>query len=294
MRSAPRIAAAFVAFALLIAGAGLASARAAGLGDGRWAQEKATIVDRNTRLGQRAQAFKPSHSWSLGGKSAGARQVAGNEGHLVVRIRKNVSKFVRANETLQLLAAQLGSPLMVPPAVKLGVHEKGFVPPKGEGDVMVMKFIGHPFGEGHKVPSKWLKAITEETRITGAVIDLLTQQRDRKMGNLLVDPNGEVRLIDPDRTFKPKTQNSSYRSQFFAGGRVGYDSRQEKFSDLPPKAQQLINDLAAAKPADVREFYGVTDDEADVMQTQARAIQKLGLTAAAKAYVKTLNLKYDY
>ena len=284
--------------ALLSLAAGTAHANTAkgGLGAGRWAKEHAAVTGENKGLETHALGFKPSHSWSLGGKSAGARQVIGDKGSLVVRLRSKPEKFVRANRTLQLLAAQLGQPEMVPSAVTLGIDMKGFTPAKGEGggDVMVMSFIGEPFQQGHKASSSRLGKITEETRVVGAVIDLLTQQRDRKMANLLVDKTGNVRLIDPDRVFKAKTEKEAYRSQFFAGGHVGYKGRQDSLSDLPPKAQQLIKDLASAKPADIKEFYGVNDDEAEVMQTQARAIQKLGLTGASEQYVRTLRVKHDW
>src|SRR5688572_20151895 len=105
-------------FLAMLSFAAAASARAnqtkSGFAGGRWGKEHATVTGENQGLQTHALAFKPSHSWSLGGKSAGARRVIGDKGSLVVRLRSKPEKFVRANRTLQLLAAQLGNAEMVP------------------------------------------------------------------------------------------------------------------------------------------------------------------------------------
>jgi hypothetical protein len=117
------------------------------------------------------------------------------------------------------------------------------------------------------------------------------QYRDRKLANLMVNSKGRVRLIDPDSTFVSRSNGPAYRSQFFAGMKVGYQSRQAKLSDLPPAAQALVTSLADAPVEDVARAYAVNPEEAGVMQKHARNIRDHGLTAAVETYVSTLTLK---
>ena len=280
-----------IAFALL---ALTGAAQAAQTGLGRWTKERAAVDAANAKLEQKVKQMKPNRQKGLGGLKANAIEaIDDNVGRVVIRQRTHVDRYQRANRALQILAAQLGDADMVPPAIVWVIDKKFAGLPKGQ-QVMVMDHAGKEFEDGDRASGSWRDKVSDETRVNGAVIDLLTQQRDRKLGNMLVSKDGKLRLIDPDRTFKARTTNPSYRPQFFqGGGRIAYKSKQKSLGDLPQKAQDLIKALSAASVDEIAKFYGIKDVEAEVMRDRARDIEKDGLTKAADRFVRTLSLKPD-
>jgi hypothetical protein len=295
MRPAARLASASaVAVAVAVVVVVAAAPASGGALDSRFAKERAHVDGQNQALAAKVKQMKPTRWYGLGGLKANAREAIDDKhGSVVIRQRTHVSRYQRANRALQILAAQLGDADMVPPGMTLVLERKFADLPKGQ-EIMVMDHAGKGFEDGDRASKSWRDAVSEETRLNGAVIDLLTQQRDRKLGNMLISKDGKLRLIDPDRTFKARTTNPSYRPQFFpGGGKIAYKSKQEKLGDLPAKAQELVRALASSSVSEIESFYGIKDVEAEVMRDRAKDIEKHGLTKAAEKFVRTLTLKPD-
>jgi len=277
--------------ALALLGA-LAASPALPAGAPRVGKARQAVDARNRDLGARVDTLKVASWERLGGVKARTTRVFGKDDTSVIyrQPSRGLGKGMRSNRAMQVLATELGDPHMVPAAVTLKLSKALGEFAAGE-QIMVMVDESNGFRGADEAPAEWLEAISEESRLIAATIDLLVQYRDRKLANLLVNDRGDVRLIDPDSTFVSKSGKPAYRSQFFAGMRVGYRSRQAKLSDLPRQVQALVVSLADAKVADIMDDYGVDEEEAGVILTHARGIRDLGLTAAAEAYVSTLQLK---
>jgi hypothetical protein len=248
------------------------------------------ITQANTHLLERwAKHQVPVAVQPMGGKSAQVVQVATESGKFILRRpRRSNAHGLRVNSALQKLAGQLGEPELIPAAVEATVAATIWDMPPGT-QVMLVKHVGDRFRNFLRVPPLWFPAVAERTRLVAAVIDLLSEQRDRKRENLFLSQNGEVRLIDPDKTFG-QNEGAVFRSQFFPGERLAYCSAQNRFEDLPVDLRDVITEIGNATPEALMQSYGLQAEEVAVMQAEAKQIQTLGLTAAIKQFLQPLQL----
>jgi hypothetical protein len=218
----------------------------------------------------------------------------GKDGETAI-LRRHRSRAMRASHVTRLLAAEAGHEELVPASIEKQMPRTLDVTSKS-GDrvfeqgrqVMVMEDLAPHFKPGNEAPQTWRDRIPEATRLTAAILDLLTQQRDRKLANMMVDREGHVRLIDPDNTFVSQQNRPAYRSQFFRGGLVAYESKQESLADLPERLQEVVRDLANAPLRELEKELRLPTDEAAIVQYHAKNIIDRGLTWAADEYVRSL------
>ncbi|MBK9070042.1 MAG: hypothetical protein IPL79_03405 [Myxococcales bacterium] len=296
-----QLAAAVLVFGLFgaLASAGNLSApqRAVILGRGADALQKSKqrVEKRKDVYAQQAKRRDVSFL-SLGGAAASttmARFKGGADGkryRLVLRQpRRGAAWGVAANDTILLLAEQLGGHVQVPGAIVADVATPA------SQDVaqpyMLMSAVSSDAMSADKASSRWLGRVSENTRISAAVIDLLVDHHDRKLSNVMVTEQGEVSLVDPDSVFGAKS--SAYRSSFFPGERLGYSSQMTSAKDLPWQARDLIDALTSATVAEIQGTYGISAEQALGMQQRAKLVQDHGLTSAIARHVATLKTKRD-
>jgi hypothetical protein len=96
----------------------------------------------------------------------------------------------------------------------------------------------------------WFDAVSEERRVLGATMDLLSEFADRTPRNLMLNAGGTLRLIDVDSAFGAWRRRSLvHASAFFPGLRLGYRLPQERFDSLPPPVRAGVARLADSEPA---------------------------------------------
>ena len=227
---------------------------------------------------------------AMGGKSAKVLEVHTEERHLFIvrRPRRGFEHGLRVNLAQQRLAAAMGEEHMVPEAVIDTTRTALDQATPAGSQVMIVRHVGRAYTNANKLSSAQLATIPERTRLVAAIVDLLSEQLDRKSENILVKDDGvTIRLIDPDKSFGERT-NCKYRSQFFHGGMVGYTSAQQHFADLPPDLQTFVDELSKAPLDQVQKIYGLHPEEAQVVSTRAAQIRQVGLRQAIDAYVTSL------
>jgi hypothetical protein len=232
------------------------------------------------------------------GKGAGATRLSfdGSEGRqrLVLRVPgRGTGWGARANDAFSMLAAQLGHPEWVPASVVAepnafaGVEgvptDTGKKSQSDVGKVMVVEYIKDGFKDGEDAPVEWLKNVPEQSRLRAAVIDLLGLSRDRKLANVMVNEQGDMRLIDHDVTFGMKSEKAPhYASSFWKGEALAYQSDQRSFDDLPTDVRRLVQAIAEEQDLDaLKKVYPLSRSERlPKLQAMARSIMERGLDGA--------------
>ncbi len=280
---------------LLVAAQSALAADFAGSGVLRAERE---VTARSEKLLQRWNAATSQEVKQLGGRSASVVEVRAGSERFIVRQPKRVlnndkevrglTQCLRVNRAQQILAAKLEEPAMVPAAVRATVPatSTNLSPLQPDLEVMVMQHAGKA-KSANEAPYEWIRAVSEHQRLAAAVVDLFSEQRDRKMENILVRRDGRIRLIDPDKSFGQQ-QGAIYRSEFFAGGVLGYETTQATFANLPQPMRETIGAVAQSSLVALAETFGLLKPEAQRMRSHARRVRKIGLTAAIDEYVATL------
>lgn len=247
---------------------------------------QAATVEVTRMKGKGAQAMKLSYADARGHKTRLLLRVPG----------RGTTWGARANDTVALLAAQLGEPQWVPagfvaePGTFAGiaglVHDVGRKEASDVGKIMVTEFV-KGFRDGEDAPVEWLSKTPETTRLKAAVLDVLTLARDRKLANVMVDDKGEVRLIDHDVTFGMKEEKGPhFASTFWKGQALGYRSKQARFEDLPDDVRTLVQAIAEEDPSALQQTYALGKPErVELVQRLAKEIVQNGLDAASARIV---------
>jgi hypothetical protein len=253
------------------------------------------INRRNARVLDRFAGARVLEVNKLGGRSANVLELVTPRHLFILRQpRRGVAHGMRVGGAQQKLAANLGDSRMIPPqaSARLDAALGEFIPAGTE--IMVVKHVGDQYKGASKAPPQWVAKISEHQKLIAAVVDLFSEQRDRKTANVMVRPDGTIRLIDADKSFgeghfnPDGTPNKAYRSQFFPGGLLQYTSQQNQLTDLPEQMQHLITDLAGMSVNQVAVHYGLQQQEAQLMHHHAQRVAQVGLTAAINEYVMTL------
>lgn len=241
---------------------------------------------------------------AMKGKGASAMKLSfvdasGRKSQMLLRVPGRGTRWgTRANDTVARLAAQLGEPGWVPAGILAdagtfaGVAGVGGDPGKKHaedvGKIMVTEFVDRGFKDGEDAPIAWLQKIPEHKRLKAAVLDVLSRARDRKLANVMVNEEGELRLIDHDVTFGMKEEKGPhFPSAFWKGQSLGYTSKQARFEDLPDDVRKVVQAIAEAHDVkSLAQTYPLgRDSSLEVLRTMAAAIMKDGLDAAVTGIV---------
>jgi hypothetical protein len=197
---------------------------------------------------------------------------------VVIRQPPNTTEAVRLHTAAGRLSAELGGPALEP-AVRVvpSAAQAGLL--RGTHSVMVTRRAPARFVAASGAPSEWLAKVSEDQRLSGALIDALSHQQDRLPKNLLIDEHGGLRLIDQDSSFG-RGDYWGNRSAFYPGGKVAYTSRQESFADLPPALRAQVDDIARSTPDKLQLRYGLSQSESRYLLSTARLIRDRGLSHA--------------
>ena len=226
----------------------------------------------------------------LGGRSAKVLEVETAEKKLFIvrRPRRDVEHGLRVNIATHKMAAAMGDERMVPAAIIDTTPVTLDADSPAGSQVLVTRHIGHAYTNANQLHPTILAKLPERSKLVAAIIDLLSEQQDRKSENIMVRKEGTtLKMIDPDKSFGQR-HGRIYRSQFFHGGMVGYTSAQNKFTDLPADLQTYIGELATATPAQIQTIYGLNAEESAVVSNRAQRVQALGLRPAIDEYVVSL------
>jgi hypothetical protein len=241
------------------------------------------------QLSKRWRAAPAQRVTPLGGKSARVLEVETGKGLFIVRRpHRGMAQGLRVNVAQQRMALEMGEARLVPPAIVETLDAPLDAETPAGTQVIIVKHAGASYTNANLTAPALLASIPEHARLVGAIIDLVSEQQDRKSENILVRKTGDVmKLIDPDKSFGQRS-GRKYRSQLFQGGMLGYASKQDRFEDLPTDLQAYITKLASASIAEIQATYTLDPKEAQVASNQAQQIRALGLTPAVDAYVLSL------
>jgi hypothetical protein len=182
--------------------------------------------------------------------------------NLVVRIVHQLGR-----EDLALPSAEV---TLAAPVGKLEVGSQAMVTAHADGRFMPANAV-----------ASWKRTVSGETRVLGALADVLTYQRDRKENNVLTDGAGALVLIDHDWSGGHPIPYQDFPQLFHPGQALGYDAATyHDFASLPEAARELVEHLAGSSTDTVAREYHVLTEEARVVRDHARMVRELGLTAA--------------
>ena len=241
-------------------------------------------------LRSRWKTLSVSKITPLGGKSAKVIAVQSSDKNVFIvrRPRRSFEHGLRVNIASQRMATAMGEDRLVPAAVldttpvALDAHSPAGSP------VLVVRHVGSSYFAANQLGANVLAQVPEHAKIVSAVIDLLSEQQDRKSDNILVKKDGQsVKMIDPDKSFGQRT-DCKYRSQFFQGGMVGYTTQQHRFEDLPTDVRAYLDELAKTPVEGIAKAYSLLPEEALVVSKQAQRIRAVGLTKAIDEFVTSL------
>jgi hypothetical protein len=206
------------------------------------------------------------------GGIASAREALTDTGlQVVLRFPSDPALSARLQNFVFRLAHQMAKPDLVLPSAT-SVHEGR--------KAMVTRHAGPGFRPATRA-KEWLDRVPEETRLAGALIDVLTRQTDRNSSNVMIDPRGRVRLIDHDKILGHQERMFIPRqSMFFRGRPLAYRSKQDAFSDLPAPMRALVEHITARSRAELMGEYALADHEAERLATSAKWVEDYGLTKA--------------
>ena len=207
-----------------------------------------------------------------------AARVVGSDQQVVVRQLSDVATGVRLQNAMHQLAHQLAAgELVLPSAASVLPQDQRGLP--AAAHVMLTAHAGAGFLAMNKAPEAWTAKVSESKRIVGALLDLITRQTDRKPNNLLINEEGDLRLIDHDLALG-HTNGWLHRSMFYPGGVLGYRSKQETLADLPHEGRALITKLAALSRPQLARAYKITFPEAAELHAQVKRVRDFGLSRA--------------
>lgn len=157
---------------------------------------------------------------------------------------------------------------------------------KAGGSALAARFLTG-FRVLKKISKDDLNKVDLDTRIVGAVQDLVFDNSDRHARNVMMNDSGEVRLIDQGRSFAKLSGNAKEiyrvpRSVFFGDGLLSYKHKVAGGTEpkLPSKMDKALKKLAAKSPEQVAEEYGVSVAQAEIMIERAGMILADGLDRA--------------
>jgi hypothetical protein len=217
----------------------------------------------------RRQLFKPivetqrlPHSAAAGAKVA----LLTTGDRVVVRKPRHLDEAMRRHLTHYLLAYEARVGHLVLPA--------GIGPYRENQRRMFVEYAGDEWKSGRDAPLRWFKRVPDSDRVMAALIDLLSSQDDRIDKNVIVRRDGGLRLVDQDRIA------IRLPSVFFPGAVLGYASKQDRFSDLPGRAQLLVEFISRSLLRNLERWYRLPTEEAGELRYAARDIRLNGLTRA--------------
>lgn len=231
------------------------------------------------------------------GKSS--RTIKASLGELPVYLRipfRGVAHGIRLHTAALILAHELGHPDMVP-KVAAGTAPTSYE--VARSDKVKVIDAGKPLMVVNSAPegfqpfdalgtSSALAAVSQEMRVTGALMHVLTRQLDGNAGSTLIRPaDGALVLIDHDVTFGTPHTTKHMGSIFFPNdpkGNLAFDpNKVQSFADLPAPAQALVTKLASMPIADVASRYGLNAKESAVLVEMATLVKDRGLVGAIGA-----------
>jgi hypothetical protein len=252
------------------------------------------IAASDASLRQRWQRVTPTTAHrvvKLEGKGANAHELITPSGRFVLRNPGNAKPSLRRSGGLRRLAAIFGEPELVPVAIEgTTPFAVGDIP--AGTPIEVMERLPLSFRDGSDPAAQsWFDAVSEERRVLGATMDLLSEFADRTPRNLMLNAGGTLRLIDVDSAFGAWRRRSLvHASAFFPGLRLGYRLPQERFDSLPPPVRAGVARLADSVDVDLARTLRVEPQEALLPIHYARRVQRVGLTAAIAEYLGSVRL----
>lgn len=212
----------------------------------------------------------------------GDRDVYAKPGHGELDPAKAVDRHSAVRTTLEAL----GADAMATPAALMrseaALHEAAKMAPgilAPENKISPKMFVTQAAPAGAASASTrsvaTLDKVTDGDRLIGALVDFLHGNGDRHDGNVLVDPNGRLTLIDHD-----VIGHNVPASVFFPGGGLHYRSHQKSIADLPERARKYVSEVANASVSDLKKRYHQTKKAAAAMKARAQSIVRSGLDAA--------------
>ena len=286
--------------ALAVACFVLSASRPSGAASESFASAGAKVQARNKRLlqrwtsrGQLSHVRNPS-----GGISATVLDVGAGDHRFVLRrpgSNHSVEHVVRVNTALQRLAAELGEERMIAGAVGIRLDANVGSLPAG-AEVMLMSHFGGRYVNGDAAGRSALAAIPERQRLAGALMDVLSEQIDRKDQNVMVH-DGKARLPDADNSFgKGRAKQWIIRSTFSPGRTLAYSSSQGSFKDLVrelPEAEAVIEHITQSSASTLRAHYGLKETEVQVLKKEAQRVKDGGLDKAFEQLFAEFSTIYD-
>ena len=179
------------------------SSRSAGNTDQRRAA-RAAVDRRNREFGDGVAKLKGVQAMMLGGKKASAtRVVTADNRSVILRAPSQMERSLRRDRVFQLLTTELGQPDMVPAAA--GTVLGTAVGPFDAGmKVMAMEDVAPRFVGGEKAKSTWLDRVTGGAPRGRGGRRCPRPMRDRKLANLMVSRDGDVRPDRPRQRVRPR------------------------------------------------------------------------------------------
>jgi hypothetical protein len=227
--------------------------------------------------------------------------IKGTKEQVFVRLpRQGIPVAMRRHNAMRVLADQLERADLIPAAGALTLGEDIGNGKIAIGDavrtvskgtqVMVVDDVGAeyvPYKDFMEAGDTTAAAhFDETTRVQVALLHLLTRQLDANSTNVLVRrKDGNIKLIDFDVSLGIKHTGKEIRgSVFFPGRPLGYTGAQNRYEDLPKKAQRLVRRLAEAPLPELARALRLEPDEAKTLQAMAVSVKTVGLTRAIQAF----------
>ncbi|HUJ24861.1 MAG TPA: hypothetical protein VLW85_02505, partial [Myxococcales bacterium] len=195
--------------------------------------------------------------------------------------RIDVEASYRSHRLVRSLARRIGAAHVALPVALFDV------PQQQRQQLPWDRIVAMPFladwAAADAVPRELRARICEQDRVAGALLCVLTTQRDAAAKNVLMRRDtGEIVLLDLDTCLGRPVWwgGGTSRPCFLPGEKLAYQSAQAKVDDLPARAKELVCEVAALDPAAACERFGLLPGEAESLVVAAREVRDEGLSAA--------------
>lgn len=234
----------------------------------------------------RSGGLKLSPMKPAGAQSSHFFRASSNGEELVLRAPKDHTKIdveasFRSHRLVRCLARRIGAGHVALPVALFDV------PQEHREQVPWPRMIAMPFlsdwAAADAVPRDQRERIGESDRISGALLCVLTGQRDAAAKNVLMrKTTAEIVLLDLDTCLGRPVWwgGGTSRPCFLPGEKLAYQSAQQKVDDLPPRARELVCEVAGLDAAAASDRFGLLPVEAESLVAAAREVRDEGLSAA--------------
>ncbi len=206
------------------------------------------------------------------------------------KVGVNGAAAERSHNAVNILAHQLGAPDFTLPTVLIPTPEALRSQVGGAKTMMVVPYVGMEYAPAGRFTGQLDEAgklVSEDDRITGAVLSYLTRHNDARPNNTLVNAQGDAWFIDHDNTFGrlvDHARNGFIHNDYFKGRELAYSSDLSTYAALPERVRVVIDGLCAMNTRQASEMYHLPYEEAATLLEQARNIKAYGLEGAIERF----------